>query len=83
MTRAEMETSTQEYLLAKDVAALLGMDANTIRFMARERPDLLGFPVTAYKNENSVTWHVKIPRRGFLYWLDYGNAPVATAGTSL
>ena len=77
MTLEQLRAHPAETVLALDIAPIVGMDAAAIRFMARARPDLLGFPTIAYQNEGSTTWHVKIPRRAFLRWLDYGNAPVA------
>lgn len=75
MTLDELRAHPAETVRATDIAPIIGMDAGAIRFMAREHPELLGFPVIVYRNENSTTWHVKIPRRAFLRFLEVGNAP--------
>lgn len=63
MTIEEMERSTKEILVPQDVASALGCDPQSIRIWARQRPDLLGFPVTIMGNR------VKIPRRAFLKYM--------------
>ena len=69
MTLEDIEAMTKPMLLANEVAQVTGQDPNAIRYMARERPELLGYPVTCYQNEGKVTWHVKIPRLAFLRWM--------------
>ena len=70
MTIDEIVRSTKEMLTPADVAEVLGADPYGINRMARENPSALGFAVLVIGNR------VKIPRRAFLYWLLYGNAPI-------
>lgn len=60
MTLAEIKQSNELYLIAEDVAPLLRTNPNTIRAQAKERPELLGFPVVVLGKR------VIIPRRAFL-----------------
>ncbi len=76
MTIEAIEASNKEFLLTTDVAELLNVNPDCIRYMAHERPELLGFPTMAYRVSGSVTWHVKIPRLGFLHWIKYGKTPL-------
>lgn len=63
MNIKEMQESTKEVLVADDVAEVLGCNPNDIRVKARQRPDLLGFPVIVMGSR------VKIPRRAFLKFM--------------
>lgn len=49
-----------EYFTVQDISGVLGSDPQTIRITARQRPELLGFPVILIGNR------VKIPRIPFL-----------------
>lgn len=60
MTLKDIEALDKEMLTPALVAPILGSDPQTIRMQARERPDLLGFPVICLKSR------VKIPKEGFL-----------------
>lgn len=60
MTIQEIESSDKVFLLAKDVCGLLGVNAQSIRVAAKQRPELLGFPVTV------VGVNVFIPRIPFM-----------------
>lgn len=60
MTLEEIKSSDKAVLTPADVAPILRCDPHWIRIAARERPDLLGFPVIVM---NSRT---KIPRIPFL-----------------
>lgn len=53
----------REFFTAAEVCGVLGADPNTIRFTARQRPELLGFPVIIAGNR------VKIPRIPFLRFM--------------
>lgn len=52
--------STKPFLTPAQVAPLLGSDPQTVRITARQRPDLLGFPVSI------MGTRIKIPRIPFL-----------------
>ena len=60
MTVEEINSSTKEVLTPGDLAGVLQCDPQSIRVRARQRPELLGFPVIVMGNR------VKIPRRAFL-----------------
>ena len=60
----EIRSLDREYLTPAEVAPVLGCDPQDIRVAAKERPDLLGFNVCV------VGTRTKIPRRGFLNWLE-------------
>lgn len=68
MTLEEIKASSKPYLTAADVEDVVGSNANTIRCVARERPYLLGFPVTIISNNPDSLYgaRVKIPRIPFL-----------------
>ena len=61
MTMSEIKESTKPYLLAKDVAEVLGSDQQTIRVSAKL--GVLGFPVFYTGNR------LKIPRIPFLRYM--------------
>lgn len=67
MTPAELlnqiEASDKPILLPSQVATILGTDANTVRLMARQMPERLGFPVIVMKSR------VKIPRLPFIKFI--------------
>lgn len=66
MTMDEIRSSNKEYLTPKDVAEALGRDQYSINVQAQEDPVKLGFPVTV------VGRRVLIPRKGFVFFWDYG-----------
>ena len=76
MTLTEIEASSEEFLTPADVKEILGCDQYAINLQAREDPAKLGFPV------NIMGTRVRIPRRAFLHWLKYGNAPLVMQGGS-
>jgi len=63
MNIEEMKVSTKEVLTAEDVSEVLQCDPISVRVKARQRPDLLGFPVIVMGRR------VKIPRRAFLRFM--------------
>ena len=69
MTLEEIKASPKIFLIPSDIAQLVGSDPHTIRCMARQRPDLLGFEFTFTGNR------MKIPRIAFLRFLgeDFGS----------
>ena len=64
MTLDEIRTSDKPFLIATDISDILGCDPHNIRLMAKQRPELLGFPVCV------VGTRVKIPRVPFIHFLD-------------
>ena len=68
MTLKEIERSEKEFLLAADVAPVLGLDPQCLRSQAQDDPVKLGFPVTVTGSR------VRIPRLGFLHFMKYGYA---------
>lgn len=60
---AEAKASTAMFLLPSQVAKITGADPQTIRYTARQRPELLGYPFTFSGS------HMKIPRVPFLRFL--------------
>ena len=64
MTISEIKALDREYLTPAQIAPILGCDPQDIRVAARQRPDLLGFNVAV------VGTRVKVPRRGFLKWME-------------
>jgi hypothetical protein len=72
MTLSEIMASDKDFLFPADVAKVLRCDQYSINLQAKADPARLGFPVCMMGNV------VRIPRLGFLHWLQYGNAPVST-----
>ena len=66
MTLSDIEKLDKEFLLAADVAPVLGIDPQDLRGQARTNPELLGFPVIV------TGTRVRIPKDGFLYFCRYG-----------
>ena len=64
MTLDEIKKSDKPVLTPADVAGVLGCDPNKIRVTARQRPELLGFPVCV------VGTRTKIPRLPFIQFLE-------------
>lgn len=62
-TLQDIEAHTGEFLTPKDVAKVLGCDAQTIRIQANRCPERLGFPVSV------IGTRVKIPKQGFLRFM--------------
>ena len=66
LTLEAIEAMPAEVLTPVQVASVLHLDQQAVRIAARERPDLLGFPVVC------VGTRVKIPRRAFLEFMKGG-----------
>jgi len=64
MTIDEIKTCDREYLIPREIAPILGIDQQSIRVMARQCPERLGFTVAV------IGTRTKIPRRAFLRWLE-------------
>jgi hypothetical protein len=67
MTIDEILRSDKPTLTAAEIAPVLKTSDNSIRVCARQRPDLLGFPVIIMGSR------VRIPRIPFLEFLGYKN----------
>lgn len=67
MTLEEMRESTAEFMTPEDVAAVIGCKPYAINVQARADAGKLGFPVCV------MGTRVRIPRRAFLRWLDFGS----------
>ena len=63
MTLDDLKRIDREFLTPAQVAEIMGCDPQDIRVTARERPDLLGFPVCV------IGSRVKVPRRAFIKWM--------------
>ena len=59
-TLEELASSDKIFFTAEEISGVVGSDAQAIRVMARQRPELLGFDVVIIGNR------VKIPRIPFL-----------------
>lgn len=68
MTLDDLKRLDREFLTPAQVAEVMGCDAQDVRVAARQRPDLLGFPVCV------VGSRVKIPRRPFLRFMGVSDA---------
>lgn len=64
MTLDEMRALDREFLIPREVAPVLGCDPQDIRVCAKQCPERLGFNVAV------IGSRVKIPRLGFLNWMD-------------
>ena len=67
MTLEEIAAIPDEVLTAAQIAPVCRMDQETIRGQARERPELLGFPVIVAGRQ------VRIPKRAFVRYMQGGN----------
>ena len=63
MTLDDIRAIDREYLLPREVAAVLGTSEQGIREWARQRPEGLGF------NTVCIGRRVKIPKVGFLAYM--------------
>lgn len=63
MTIPEIVALEREFLIPTEIAGIVGMNAQTIRVAARQRPELLGFPVIV------AGTRTRIPRVPFLRFL--------------
>lgn len=66
MTFQEIIESNKVFLLTEDVAEVLGCKPYSINVQAQKDPAKLGFPVCVTGSR------VRIPRAGFVHWMQYG-----------
>lgn len=64
MTLEELKELDVNLLTPAQAAEVLGVSAQSIRVCARQRPDLLGFPVMVYGSR------VKVPRLPLIDFLE-------------
>jgi hypothetical protein len=64
MTMDDLKRVDREWLLAREVAPVLGTDPHSIRVAARMAPERLGFPVCL------VGSRVRIPKKPFIQYLE-------------
>lgn len=64
MTMNEIRETDKAMLTPADIADVLGSDPQTIRLMARQRPELVKFPYTF------IGTRMKIPTAGFIRWYE-------------
>lgn len=69
VTLDDIKQMDREILTPAIVSQALEIDQQNIRYMARNRPELLGFPVSVFKSRT------KIPRRAFVRFMEYGFSP--------
>lgn len=62
-TLAELQAMDKPFLTPLEISGVLGSDPQTIRVMARQRPDLVGYQYTFTGNR------MKIPRIPFLRFM--------------
>ena len=67
MTLDDVKAIPREYLIPREVAAVLGTDGQSIRVWARQCPEGLGFPTVCIGNR------VKIPKAGFIAYMEGRN----------
>lgn len=64
MTLDELRASEKDFLTPSDVAEVLGCMPYSINLQCKDDPSKLGFPVCV------LGTRVKIPRAGFLRWME-------------
>lgn len=64
MTLAELKQLDKDVITPAQAAGVLGCDPQYIRIAARQRPELLGFPVILIESR------VKIPRIAFIRYME-------------
>lgn len=67
MTLQEIEASEKIFLTPDDIGALIGVNPFSINQQAKKDISQLGFPASL------IGTRVRIPREGFLYWMQHGN----------
>jgi len=70
ITIENIESIPKEFLLASDIAPYLKSDVSTIIYCAKNKPELLGFPVI-------VTGKlVRIPKHAFVFFCKFGRPAI-------
>lgn len=68
MTLTEIKALDRDVITPAQAAGALNCNPHWIRLMARQQPELLGFPVTVIRSR------VKIPRVAFIRYMEGGTA---------
>lgn len=63
MNLAEIKASDKQFLTPADVSEIVGVDPQSLRLQARQKPEMLGFPVVV------IGTRTKIPRIPFLRFI--------------
>lgn len=74
MTLEQIRNSNEYMLTPEDVREIIGCGPYSINIQAKNDPSKLGFPVCL------IGTRVRIPRLGFLHWMEYGNAIIQKGG---
>ena len=74
MTFEQIRNIDTDFLLATDIAPILGVDPQSIRVAAKQYPERLGFAVCV------IGTRVLIPRLAFVRWMEGGKMDVGTDG---
>lgn len=74
MTLEQIKTTEKDFLTPEDLREVLGCNPYAINVQAKDDPAKLGFPVCL------MGTRVRVPRLGFLHWMQYGNAPIMKGG---
>lgn len=64
MTLEDLKHSTKNIITPAEAAQIIGCNPQYIRLQARNRPELLGFPVVV------IGCHTKIPRLPFIKFVE-------------
>ena len=64
MTMAEIKASKKDFLTPAEISEALGAHPQTIRLMARDYPERVGYPYTFCGKR------MLIPREGFIRWAE-------------
>lgn len=64
MTLSDIKSMDKPILTPAEVASVLGCDPQDIRVQAKQNPEKLGFNVAV------IGSRVKIPRQGFIKWME-------------
>lgn len=65
MTLDEIKSSDKVFLTPVDIADVIGSDPQTLRIIARDCPERLGFPISR------IGKYTRIPRIPFLRYIGY------------
>ena len=69
-TMEDLEILTCDWLTPEEAAPVLGTTPQTLLAAAKQGSETIGIPVMVLKSR------VKIPRRGLIHFIKYGNAPI-------
>lgn len=64
VTLDDLKRVDRDWLLAREVAPILGTDPHSIRVWAHQRPESMGFPVCV------IGSRVRIPKKPFIEFME-------------